>query len=272
LKSEVIMLSSMTPARFHVSRWHWIVASLLLGGVVASTVRAEELSIFAAASLTDALSEIGVKFEKDEGIVCAFNFASSSTLARQIQEGAPADVFFSADEAKMDVLEKKHLLHSGSRRSLISNALVVIVHRDSRLTLDSPAELATARFTHLALAEPQSVPAGIYAKDYLVSHNLWPQVVDKIVPTENVRAALAAVESGNVAAGIVYKTDAAISRRVRVLYEVPLAEGPQISYPMAVVAGSQHLDAATRFLTHLASDPALDVFRKFGFIIRAAEP
>jgi molybdate transport system substrate-binding protein len=231
---------------------------------------AEDLTVFAAASLTEALQEIGKAYQEQEpGTHPVFNFAASSTLALQIQEGAPADVFFSADEAKMNALEKKLLL-PGTRHSLLSNTLVIVVHRDSRAIVTAAGDLADPKFAHIALAEPQTVPAGIYAKEYLQTQKVWSKVIDRVVPTENVRAALAAVESGNVEAGIVYKTDAAISKNVRVAYEVPQGEGPRISYPVAVVKDSRQADAAKRFVDHLRTEAALAVFRRFGFRVDPA--
>ncbi len=138
---------------------------------------------------------------------------------------------------------------------------------DSNLTIGSAKDLATSKVRALALAEPQSVPAGIYAKEYLRSVKLWGKVIDKVVPTENVRAALAAVESGNVEAGIVYKTDARISRKVKIAFEVPAAEGPKISYPLAVMAQSKQKEAARKLLAYLQTAAALDVFRRYGFLI-----
>jgi molybdate transport system substrate-binding protein len=229
---------------------------------------AEELAVFAAASLTEALQEIAVVYERQQpGIHLVFNFAASSALARQIQEGARADVFFSADEAKMDGLEKKGLLCPGTRRSLLSNSLVIVVHRDSRLSLTGPADLLDPKFGHIALAEPQTVPAGIYAKEYLENQGLWSKLIDKVVPTENVRAALAAVESGNVDAGIVYETDAAISKNVRVAYEVATGQGPPISYPVAVLKESRRIEPAKRWVQFLESEEALTIFSRYGFLV-----
>jgi len=230
---------------------------------------AAEVTVFAAASLTDALKEIGAAYESTSGDKAVFNFGASSLLARQIQEGAPADLFFSADEAKMDGLEKRGLVAKGTRHSLLSNTLVVVVPADSSLTIASPADLATSKVRVLALAEPQSVPAGIYAKEWLKAQKLWSRVIDKVVPTENVRAALAGVESGNADAGIVYKTDAGISKKVKIAYEVPAASGPKISYPLAVIADSKHQEAARKLLAYLESSAALDVFRRYGFIVPA---
>lgn len=228
---------------------------------------AAEIQVFAAASLTDALQEIATAYERESGDRVLLNLAASSALARQIQEGAPADLFFSADEARMDVLERGGLVLRGTRRSLLSNTLVIVVPADSGLKIGSAQDLATSRVRALALAEPQSVPAGIYAKEYLRSKKLWSRVIDKVVPTENVRGALAAVESGNVDAGIVYRTDAQISKKVKIAFEVPRAEGPKISYPVAVIAGSERQEAARKLLAYLGSPAALEVFRRHGFLI-----
>ena len=226
-----------------------------------------ELSIFAAASLTDALRRIGSAYQQVSGDKLVFNFGASSLLARQIEEGAPADVFFSADEAKMDALQAKDLLVKGTRRSRLSNALVIVVARDSSLQIKTPRDLASPQVTHLALADPQAVPAGVYAREFLQGRRLWAVVKDKVVPTENVRAALAAVESGNVEAGMVYQTDAAISKRVRVACRIPPGEGPAISYPVALLKGSGHLPAARRFEDYLDSPSARHVFQSYGFIV-----
>ncbi len=241
---------------------------LLLAAALAPAASAGEVSVFAAASLTDALKEIGIAYEKSGGDRVVFNFAASNLLGRQIAEGAPADLFLSADEATMDRLEKGGHVVPGSRKSLLSNRLVVVVPFDSSLEMKTIADLAAPRVRALALAEPQTVPAGIYAKQYLQSQKLWSRVIDRVVPTENVRAALAAVEAGNVDAGIVYKTDAGISKKVKVAFEVPAAEGPRISYPLALVAESPRLDAARRFLACLESPDGLAVFKRFGFEIQ----
>jgi molybdate transport system substrate-binding protein len=132
----------------------------------------------------------------------------------------------------------------------------------------TPAALGESAFKRLALADPRSVPAGVYAREYLTRLGLWRAVEPKIVPTENVRGALAAVESGNVEAGIVYKTDAAISKSVKIAYEVSATEGPRIVYPVAVVRESRNAGASRRFVEYLKTEPALAVFRKFGFIIQ----
>jgi molybdate transport system substrate-binding protein len=250
-----------------------LLAGALLVGVpgLAAPATAAEIQVFAAASLTAALQEIAATCEQETGDRPVLNLGASSTLARQIQEGAPADLFLSADEAKMDGLERRGLLVPGSRRSVLSNTLVVVVPADSTLRIAGPADLASPKIGALALAEPRSVPAGIYAKEYLRGRRLWSKVIDRVIPTENGRAALAAVEAGNADAGIVYKTDAGISRKVKVAYEVPVAEGPVISYPFAAVRGKGKSKgdeaAARRFLACLEGPAALAVFRRFGFLV-----
>ncbi len=243
-------------------------SAVLLAFLHGAMLHAAQVNVFAAASLNDSLKEIAAAYEKETGDKIVFNFGASSLLARQIEEGAPADIFFSADEAKMDALEKKKLIVKETRIVKLSNSLVIVVARENGASLERPGDLASEKVKRLAIAEPRTVPAGIYAKEYLQKQNLWPAVEAKVVPTENVRAALAAVESGNAEAGIVYKTDAAISQHVKVAYDVPAADTPAISYPMAVLKESKSPDAARRFLRHLDSKQAGDVFKKFGFIVR----
>jgi molybdate transport system substrate-binding protein len=241
------------------------VALALLFPLLAS---AATLRVSAAASLTDVLQALAPVYRTQTGDTLVFNFGASSMLARQIQEGAPVDLFISADEQKMDQLQHAHLIVAASRRSILSNQLVIVVPGDSRLTFASAADLAGRSVKNIALAETQSVPAGIYAKQYLRKTGIWSKVVGKVIPTDNVRSALAAVESGNADAGIVYKTDALISRGVRVAYEVPLAEGPDISYPAAMIGDSREKAAAQRLLDFLQSPAAQEIFKKYGFLVK----
>jgi len=241
---------------------------LVLLGLLPLGAGAAEITVFAAASLNDALREIEGRFESQSRHKLLFNFGASSLLARQLSEGAPGDVFFSADEEKMDVLEKKGLIVAGSRKSLLSNSLVLVVETNRVLRLDSARALQIAAVRRIALAEPQTVPAGIYARLWLQKSGVWSELVPKIVPTENVRAALAAVEAGNADVAIVYKTDALISRRVQVAYEVPAAETPGISYPVAVLKGATAPVAATEFVRFLSEPAALEIFARNGFVLK----
>ena len=231
-------------------------------------LQASEVEVFAAASLTDALKEIAANYEKSGGDKIIFNFAASNTLEMQIKAGAPADIFFSADEAKMDDLGKSGLIDTKSRKDLLSNILVIVVPSDSSTTLTSASQLADSKIKKIALGETQSVPAGIYAKEYLQKIGIWDQISARVIPSENVRAALAAVETGNVDAGIVYKTDALHSQKVEIAYEVPVTEGPAVTYPVACVQGSKHAADAKKFLDYLAQPSSLKTFEKYGFITK----
>lgn len=230
-------------------------------------LRAAELTVHAAASLTDALKELAPVYEKASGDKLFFNFAASSALARQIQEGAPGDIFFSADEAKMDALDKAGLVAPGTREDLLGNTLVIVAPSDSAVAIASAADLTRPEIKKIAIGEPSTVPAGVYTKEYLARLGLWDQLKPKIMPTENVRAALAAVESGNVEAGVVYKTDALISKKVRIACEVPAAEGPKIVYPAAVLKESKSPGQARKLLSFLGGGEGQAVFRKYGFAL-----
>lgn len=227
-------------------------------------LRAAEVNVFAAASLTEALKQIAAAYEKSSGDKIVFNFGASGTLALQIEAGAPADIFFSADEVRMDRLAAKGLLVQESRRDLLGNSLVIVTPPDST-DVHSPADLTNAVVQRIALGEVKNVPAGTYGKMYLEKLGLWRAIEPKVIPCENVRAVLAAVESQNVDAGIVYKTDSMISKKVKIAFEVPASDGPKISYPAALVKGSAEPEVARKFLAFLASDTSADVFRKAGF-------
>ncbi len=229
--------------------------------------RADEILVSAAASLTDVMKELCSSYQSMSKNTVKFNFGSSSELARQIDEGAPADLFFSADLPQMDRLDKKRRLEPGTRKNLLSNQLVLIVPADSKIALSSPKDLLKNAVDRIALAEPSSVPVGVYSKKYLAEEGLWNKLEGKVVPVQDVRAVLASVASGNVEAGFVYKTDAAISKKVKVSYEVPIDKGPKITYPVAIVEESKHKAAAHDFLNYLFSLPAKDIFKKYGFAV-----
>jgi molybdate transport system substrate-binding protein len=231
----------------------------------AAASSAQEILVFAAASLTESLQEIGKAFESQTHVTPRFSFGGSSDLARQIKAGAPADVFFSADTAKMDDLERAGLVRKEDRREFLSNVLVVVVPSKSSLRVAEAKDLAT--LPRLALADPAAVPAGIYSKKWLESLGLWSRIEPKVVPTLDVRAALAAVASEAVPAGIVYRTDAAISKDVRIALTV--ANGPEITYSVARVKASAK-DAAQKFVDFLAGDAGRAVFELHGFVVKAA--
>jgi len=243
------------------------VAAILAAIIGLHHANAAELNVYAAASLTDAMNEVAAEYGKQSGDKIIFNFGASSLLARQIKEKAPADLFFSADEAKMDDLQKAGLIATDTRRDLLSNSLVIVVPNDSKATIASPGELL-GKMEKIAIADPKAVPAGIYTKEYLSRLGLWEKLEPKMVPTENVRAALAAVESGNVDAGFVYKTDANISNKVKIAFSVPAEKGPAIRYPIAIVKDSVNKTGAENFLHYLESENARKIFEHYGFIVK----
>jgi molybdate transport system substrate-binding protein len=243
-----------------------ILASVFLTGFV-KVARADEILVAAAASLTDVLKEISAAYQSKGQHKVNFTFGPSSTLARQIEGGAPADIFLSADLAQMDNLDKKGRLESGTRKNLLSNQLVIIVPADSKLAIASPKDLLKADVKKIALAEPSSVPVGVYSSKYLADEGLWDQVKPKVVPVQDVRATLASVESGNVEAGFVYKTDAAVSKKVKIVYEVPIDKGPKIVYPVAIVKESKRKDTSRDFLNYVQIPASKELFKKYGFVV-----
>lgn len=247
-------------------RGTWLVVLLL---ALCAHLRAAttDVMVFAAASLTDSLRQIGENYRAAGGARVTFNFGASSVLARQIGEGARADVFFSADEAHVTQLDKAGLLARGTRKTILSNSLVIIIASDSPLRVRTAHDLATPEIRRLALADPKAVPAGIYARQYLEKAGVWAVVKPKIVPLDNVRAVLSAVASGDLEVGIVYRTDAAISAKVKVAYEVPSADAPPIGYAVAALREAPHPELGRKFLSYLESADAARVFRQFGFIV-----
>jgi molybdate transport system substrate-binding protein len=241
---------------------------LFAAAMVLFTLRAGagEVRVFAAASLTDALEEIAALYERQSGDEVVFNFGSSGTLARQIERGAPADLFLSADQQRMDGLERRGLVAPRTRVSVLSNVLAVVVPRDSPAAIASVAQLAKLR--SVAIADPADVPAGAYARAFLTRAGVWERMAPNIIPTANVRAALAAVESENVDAAIVYRTDALISRKVRVALLLTGPDASPVSYPFAILAGAENRAAADRLLAWLRSPAAMQVFVRHGFIAR----
>jgi molybdate transport system substrate-binding protein len=241
-----------------------LLAVLLAVPLTPAALAAEDVLVYAAASLADALEEVGGRWRRTSGHTPVLNVGASSDLARQIRAGAPADVFFSADREHMDLLERAGLVRAADRVELLSNTLVVVVPVRSVLRLSGPADLVGLR--RLALADPEAVPAGVYARRWLESAGLWPQVRDRVVPTLDVRAALAAVESENAEAAVVYRTDAARSRRARVAFEVPRGLGPPIVYVVAPLVRAR--PAAHELAAALASPSARAIFEKHGFLVR----
>lgn len=242
------------------------------GGVAAPDSAPPEIMLYAAASLRESLQDLAPACDKQTGARLVFNFGPSSDLTHQIEAAEKADLFFSADEALMDRLAKAGLLETDTRRTVLSNRLVVIAPLDSTLVIHSAADLAGKAVRRVSLANPESVPAGKYARAWLEKAGQWEAVKDKVVPGVDVRAALSAVESGVVEAGIVYATDAAITKKVRVLYEVPADQGPAISYALAVLRNRLQKGIAVKVGDCLTGPEAREVYQSRGFIVRTASP
>lgn len=233
-----------------------------------------EVVVFAAASLRDALEELGRTFEAETGVRVLFNLAGSNELARQIVAAPAADLFLSASERWMDEVERAGRLVPGTRRDLLSNRLVVIAHARSPLRVEAPCDLATLPMQHLALGDPEAVPAGTYAREWLQSAEcggrpLWEAVRGRVAPTPDVRAALGLALAEPEVPAIVYRTDwMAFADRTRVLYEV--MDGPSIRYVLAQVARGDAPAEGRRFLEYLAGPRAAEVFARHGFTVLSA--
>lgn len=241
------------------------IGALLLAVLAPVAVAAQPLTVSAASSLADVMAEAGRAWQAAGGAGVTVNAAGSNVLARQVAAGARVDVFLSADRAQMDVAASSGRLVDGSIRNLLSNTLVVIVPPRSRLQSLAPDDLASPRVRRLALANPASVPAGVYARQWLERRGLWTAVAPKVVPTLTVRSALAAVRAGRADAGVVFATDARTAPEVTVAYVVPTADAPAIRYPVAVVRGPREAEA-TRFVRFLVSPPAKALFEAAGFV------
>lgn len=238
-----------------------MVPLLLLLATVAQA--SSPLTVSAAISLTEALEEAAAAYRVAGGTPVVFNFGGSNALARQIVNGAPVDVFISADEAQMEVVEKADLVGAGTRVPVVGNRLVLVV--DSRSRVRAVTDLGVAEIRRIAIGDPLAVPAGVYARQYLERINEWTRLQPKIVPVANVRAALTAVQNGSADAAFVYGTDARIAPALRVVATITGPQAPRIVYPGAVVRTSRHPRAAAKFLEFLRTPPALAIFEKHGF-------
>jgi molybdate transport system substrate-binding protein len=227
--------------------------------------RATELTIFAAASLSHAITEISKSFESRRDVRVYTNFAGSQTLQLQIERGAPADLFIPASPKQMDALQEKGAIHESSRRDVLRNSLVLIAPIGSSHQIEKPEELTGSHIRRIAIGEPSSVPAGIYGAEALKRIGIWSRVQPKLIPGADVRSVLAYTEAGEVDFGIVYKTDASVSEKVRIAYEFPTSSHSPIVYPAAVIRDTKHEDLARSFLQYLKTSEVERVFEKYGF-------
>ena len=250
-------------------RKHWLLClALAVQLTCASAASAKDIVVFAAASLKNALDEASAAYQREAESKVLIAYAASSTLAKQIENGAPADLFISADLDWMDYLQKRGLIDPGSRRDLLGNKLVLIAPKDSAVQTRIGPGFPLAQLLgggRLAMADPASVPAGKYAKAALTRLGVWPDVAGRVAAAENVRAALLLVARGEAPLGIVYQTDAAIEPGVRIVGAFPAETHPAITYPMALTASARA--GAAEFAGYLRGTGAATQFEAQGFTV-----
>jgi molybdate transport system substrate-binding protein len=240
--------------------------AMVLAGAACSAC-AENVTVFAAASLKDALDDLAAQYEKAKGDKLVISYAASSALAKQIESGAPADLFISADLDWMDYLAQRKLIDPASRADLLKNRIALVAPADSTVRTEIVKGFPLAKLLgdgRLAMADPDSVPAGKYGKAALAALGVWSSVEAKVARGENVRAALLFVSRGEAPLGIVYTTDAAADKKVRVVGIFPESTHPPIIYPVALVAGRKGA-APVALLEYLKSPAARATFDKYGF-------
>jgi molybdate transport system substrate-binding protein len=229
---------------------------------------ASEITVSAAISLKDALDEIGKEYEaRHPGVEVVANYGGSGTLRNQIEQGAPVDAFFSASEKDMDALNAKGLIQPDTRRDIVANTLVLIVPADRDSGIHDFKDLASAQVKTIAIGEPATVPAGMYAQQAFAALGLTAAVHGKLVLAKDVRQALTYVATGNADAGVVYSTDARITSKVRVVATAPANSHDPIVYPAAVLKGAHDASAARALVEYLGAEDAKVIFQKYGFTL-----
>ena len=223
-----------------------------------------EINVSAAASLKDALEQINQNYEKSTGNKVVMNLASSGKLVKQIEEGAPTDIFISASKEKMDDLVEKNIVEKDAVSNLLNNNLVMISPKDSKEKVEKVEDLLNIE-GKIAIGEPSSVPAGKYAQEALTSLGIWDKLQDKIVFAKDVRTTLAYVENGEVVAGFVYKSDATVAQNSQIVITLDESTHKPIVYPIAVIKESLNIDEAKKYEEFLKTDESLEIFEQFGF-------
>lgn len=246
------------------SRWLQILLATIFLTLAPQSIAEQKVAVFAAASLGNAVSEIASLYEKEGGVHVATSFASSSALAKQIENGAPADVFISADLKWMDYLQDKSKIEKDTRRNLLGNRLVLIAPKGKGFGVKTEKgfDFAKAFDGRLCTGDVDSVPVGIYAKQSLKALAWWDAVKSRIVGTQDVRAALVFVERGECAVGIVYETDAKVSGKVDVIGVLPESTHDPVVYPVTALSVQ-----GKGFVDYLGSPAASAVFARFGFTV-----
>ena len=245
----------------------WVLVFTVFSGCATDKQAPSELTVFAAISLTDALAEIGTAFTTESGVKVYYNFAASTTLQRQLEKGASADVFISASPRQVVALEANGLLEAESRQNLLTNRLVLVSDDTAGISVETPANLAAPEISRIAIGHPSIVPAGAYAKEALTHFGLWETLHPKLIFGADVRATLAYVTSGNVDVAIVYKTDTTLSHHIKVLYQMPAEAYTPIIYPAVVMKDSPRKQLARKFITYLQSADKCEIFEKYGFTV-----
>lgn len=228
---------------------------------------AVEVNISAAASLTDALTEIQTEYAKESNAILQFNFGASGALQKQIEEGAPCDLFLSASKANMDALEEAGLIVADSRKDMLGNTLTLVAAAEKADLIKGYEALATVDAASVSIGTPDSVPAGKYAQQSLENLGIWDQIQDKIVFAKDVRQVLEYVDTGNVDCGLVYKSDALAMETGIIVMDMPEDSHDPIVYPAALIKDSAQSEAASKFYEFLKTDYAKGVFEKCGFAV-----
>lgn len=245
-----------------------LVGSVLVAGLTAQVQAAEKITVFAAASLTNAMQDIASQYQKEKGVQVVSSFASSSTLARQIEQGAPADLFISADQQWMDHSIGKQQMVDNTRYTLLGNELVLVAAKASKIDKvdinDKTPWASLLGDSRLAVGDPDHVPAGIYAKEALQKLGAWSALEPKLARASDVRGALALVEREEAPLGIVYGSDAIASKKVKVVGTFPAASHKPVEYPMAIVKGHES-PAVSAFYDYLKTPAASAIFKQYGF-------
>lgn len=250
---------------------NWVGGVALACGLVAQVSAAEKITVFAAASLTNALQDIATEYQKNKDVEVVSSFASSSTLARQIEQGAPADMFISADQQWMDYTIDKQQMVEDTRYTLLGNELVLIAAKSAKIdkiTINKQTDWAKLlNGGRLSVGDPDHVPAGIYAKEALQNLEAWSALEPQLARANNVRSAMAMVEREEAPLGIVYGSDAVASDKVKALATFPQDSHKPVEYPMAIVKDRQ-TPAVTAFYNYLKSPQAAAIFERYGFTPR----
>lgn len=242
------------------------VSLLVLGGCGRAQSPTTEVVVSAAISISEAMQHAAFEFEVASGTTVTLNIGGSDTLATQLIAGANVDLFVSADLRQMNRVEVDGGILTATKLNLLSNQLVLVIHSDNPREFSGIEDLAESNIRRVAMGDPDAVPAGVYARQFLQVSGLWNEIRDKVVPMRNVRAVLAAVEAGNADAGFVYRTDVRLVENIKIAVAIPVGKGPEILYVAAVTTNGPNESGARQLLDFLRSEAATQIFEGYGFI------